>query len=109
MRYFVEYALVQEGAICWGVEEYVGEDKSLEACAATCRGVSDMFIHAMDNGACYCETFTKNRRCRKQVRNLSGYNLYSLQSPSKESLTFFTHIELYSYCYGINSCGTLFL
>ena len=112
MRYFVEYALVQERAVCWGGGNKAGEGKSLEACATTCSGVSDMFTYSIRaggvSGVCGCEIFTKNGRCRKQVP-MSGFNLYSLQSPSKEVFTFSKHSEFYSYSDCINSSGKLCL
>ena len=73
-------------AECDGSEEFKGYLTTLDACARSCRGETQMFIFGTDTYGdsrcnadgdckCICEVATENSKCKKQVTN-KGYDLY---------------------------------
>ena len=92
--YFIlllEFELIETGFECAGNETYKGFKASLEACAFSCRGSSEMFIYAINQRdmdrckgsscECFCEHDTvygsSGPRCEKMLKN-TKYKLYVL-------------------------------
>merc|ERR1712180_249154 len=79
------FSLVEKGHECNGAERNMGYKMTLEECARTCEGTSDMFVygtnefgtircHEGKGCACYCED-ASTRGCKKRIVH-KGYNLF---------------------------------